>query len=98
MPKIESWDNLPEGVRQHLIERMRDRAISIADLNQLRVWIDRSRKCRKVTGTRTSVHSRSVATVRTPRHFCSVARQPKASYFEVMTPELKLLELLEPSA
>ena len=40
MPKIECWDNLPEGVRQHLIERMRDRAISIADLNQLRVWIE----------------------------------------------------------
>src|SRR6266566_1790465 len=28
MPKIEHWDNLPEGVRQHLIDRMRDRAIS----------------------------------------------------------------------
>ena len=40
MPKIEHWDNLPEGVRQHLIDRMRDRAISIADLNQLRVWIE----------------------------------------------------------
>jgi hypothetical protein len=31
MPKIECWGNLPEGVRQHLIDRMRDRAISIAD-------------------------------------------------------------------
>jgi hypothetical protein len=40
MPKIECWDNLPEGVRQHLIDRMRDRPISIADLNQLRVWIE----------------------------------------------------------
>jgi hypothetical protein len=40
MPKIECWDNLPEGVRQHLIDRMRDRAISIADLNQLRAWIE----------------------------------------------------------
>lgn len=39
MPKIENWDNLPVGVRQHLIGRMRDRAISIADLNQLRLWI-----------------------------------------------------------
>ena len=39
MPKIESWDNLPAGVRQHLIDRMRDRAINIADLNQLRRWI-----------------------------------------------------------
>jgi hypothetical protein len=40
MPKIESWDSLPAGVRQHLIDRMRDRAISIRDLNQLRLWIE----------------------------------------------------------
>ena len=40
MPKIERWENFPEGVRQHLIDRMRDRAIGIADLNQLRLWID----------------------------------------------------------
>ena len=31
MPKIENWGNLPEGIRQHLIDRMRDRAIGIAD-------------------------------------------------------------------
>ena len=29
MPKIENWGNLPEGIRQHLIDRMRDRAISM---------------------------------------------------------------------
>jgi len=40
MPQIERWDNLPSGVRQHLIDRMRDRAISISDLNQLRLWIE----------------------------------------------------------
>jgi hypothetical protein len=40
MPRIESWGNLPAGVRQHLIDRMRDRAVSIADLNQLRLWIE----------------------------------------------------------
>jgi hypothetical protein len=40
MPKIATWDNLPAAIRQHLVERMRDRAISIADLNQLRLWID----------------------------------------------------------
>ncbi|MGO4885079.1 MAG: hypothetical protein ACLP59_30300 [Bryobacteraceae bacterium] len=39
MPQIERWDNLPDGVRQPLIERMRDRTISISDLNQLRRWI-----------------------------------------------------------
>jgi hypothetical protein len=40
MPKIERWEHLPAGVRQHLIDRMRDRAISIADLNRLRLWIE----------------------------------------------------------
>ena len=39
MPKIDDWGNLPAGVRQHLIDRLRDRAISIADLNRLRLWI-----------------------------------------------------------
>ncbi len=40
VPHIERWDNLPEAVRQHLIDRMRDRAISASDLNQLRRWIE----------------------------------------------------------
>ena len=40
MPQIDRWDKLPAAVRQHLIERMRDRAISISDLNQLRLWLD----------------------------------------------------------
>jgi hypothetical protein len=40
MPKIETWSHLPVAVREHLIERMRDRLIGIGDLNQLRLWID----------------------------------------------------------
>jgi len=40
MPSIECWDNLPEAVRQHLMERMRDRAISVSDLSQLRLWVE----------------------------------------------------------
>lgn len=40
MPKIEGWDKLPPRVRQHLIDRMRDRAITIADLDELRRWIE----------------------------------------------------------
>ena len=40
MPKIARWSDLPENVRHHLTDRMRDRSISIADLNQLRLWID----------------------------------------------------------
>jgi len=40
MPKIAAWSSFPPNVREHLIERMRDRSISIADLNRLRLWID----------------------------------------------------------
>ena len=40
MPKLERWENFLEAVRRHLIDRMRDRAISIADLNQLRLWVE----------------------------------------------------------
>jgi hypothetical protein len=42
MPKIETWDEFPLAIRRHLIDRMRDRSISIADLNQLRLWIESS--------------------------------------------------------
>jgi hypothetical protein len=41
MPQIESWSRLPQAVRAHLIERMRDRKISLDDLNQLRLWMER---------------------------------------------------------
>lgn len=40
MPQIENWSRLPQAVRDHLIERMRDRKISLDDLNQLRLWIE----------------------------------------------------------
>ena len=40
MPQLEHWDSLPEGVRQHLIERMSDRAISISEIGQLRLWVE----------------------------------------------------------
>ena len=40
MPKIHRWNDLPPGVRQHLIDRMHDRAIGLSDLNQLRLWIE----------------------------------------------------------
>ena len=40
MPKIDSWTSFPTGVRQHLIDRMRDRQITLADLNELRLWIE----------------------------------------------------------
>ena len=40
MPRIDTWSRLPQTVRDHLAERMRDRNISIDDLNQLRLWIE----------------------------------------------------------
>lgn len=36
----ESWDNPPAGIRRYLIDRMRERAIGIAELNQLRLRIE----------------------------------------------------------
>ena len=76
MPKIERWDNLPEGVRQHLIERMRDRAIAIADLNQLRLWIERhGLRCLRVIGTKISALSRFVVVDRTPKRSCSAVNR-----------------------
>jgi hypothetical protein len=39
MPKIETWEKIPPGVRRHLIQRMRDRSIGVSDLNRLRLWI-----------------------------------------------------------
>lgn len=39
MPKIGRWDEFPNAIKQHLVDRMRDRAISLSDLNQLRQWM-----------------------------------------------------------
>jgi hypothetical protein len=38
--KIETWSWLPSAVRDHLVERMHDRNISLEDLNQLRIWME----------------------------------------------------------
>jgi len=40
MPQIETWSRLPAAIRDHLVERMHDRNISLEHLNQLRLWID----------------------------------------------------------
>jgi hypothetical protein len=40
MPNLEVWNKLPAAIRQHLMERMRDRRISIPDLNKLRIWVE----------------------------------------------------------
>ena len=40
MPKIQQWSKFPAALRRHLIERMRDRSITLTDLNQLRLWVE----------------------------------------------------------
>jgi hypothetical protein len=40
VPQITNWSHLPSAIRDHSIERMRDRKISLNDLNQLRIWIE----------------------------------------------------------
>jgi hypothetical protein len=78
MPQLERWDNLPEGVRQHLIERMRDREISVSDLNQLRLWVETRPEVPGATGTRISALSKSAAADRTQRRSYSEGKSPRA--------------------
>jgi hypothetical protein len=40
MPRIAVWSQLPPAIRDHLVERMHDRDISLADLNLLRLWME----------------------------------------------------------
>ena len=40
MLRIETWSKFPASLRAHLIDRMRDRHITLDDLNRLRVWIE----------------------------------------------------------
>ncbi|MBI3475191.1 MAG: hypothetical protein HY010_05630 [Acidobacteria bacterium] len=40
MPQIEIWPRIPAAIRDHLVERMRDRNISLDDLSQLRTWLE----------------------------------------------------------
>ena len=37
MPRIDKWANLPPAVRQHLIDRMRDRAIGYKDFGSFKI-------------------------------------------------------------
>jgi hypothetical protein len=76
MPQLERWDHLPEGVRQHLIDRMRDRAISVSDVNLLRLWVE-TRQVPEVAGTRISALSKSAAADRTPKRSCSEGKPRK---------------------
>jgi len=37
MPKIQ-WTNLPPRLRDHLMERLRERKINVDDLHELKLW------------------------------------------------------------
>ena len=57
MPQIEAWSRIPGALRDHLIERMRDRQISIDDLNRLRVWTEAKPEVPEGRCSKTSVRS-----------------------------------------
>lgn len=40
MSHLKTWCEFPPAIREHLIERMRDRSLRISDLNQLRIWVE----------------------------------------------------------
>jgi hypothetical protein len=40
MPHLKTWRELPPAIRQHLIERMRDRNLRLEDLDKLRIWVE----------------------------------------------------------
>jgi len=40
MPQIETWFRFPAAIRDHLVDRMHDRNITLDDLNHLRLWIE----------------------------------------------------------
>ena len=84
MPKIETWSRLPEAVKQHLLDRMRDRKISLDDLNQLRLWMDQNLRCRKAYGTKILVLSNYVERVVIPKHFCCLDKRQSAQNSDFM--------------
>jgi hypothetical protein len=40
MPKVEVWARFPAPLQRHFIQRMRERSISLTDLNALRIWME----------------------------------------------------------
>jgi hypothetical protein len=44
MPQIETWSRLPPSIRDHRVDRMRDRQIILEDLNRLRLRLESKRE------------------------------------------------------
>jgi hypothetical protein len=75
MPQIGTWSQLPQAIRDHLVERMRDRKISIADLNQLRIWIDSKPNVPEAAWYKDLDRSKSAAKENTRKRFCWPGRR-----------------------
>jgi hypothetical protein len=81
MPRIAGWSQLPHAIRDHLVERMRDRKISLDDLNQLRLWIESTPEVPRASGIRTSGHSNCAVRQAIPRPSYSPVKRLKAGSF-----------------
>ncbi len=42
MPRLGRWVNFPKAIQRHLLDRLDDRAISMADLALLQQWVESS--------------------------------------------------------
>ena len=82
MPQVETWSRLPQAIRDHLAERMRDRKISLDDLNRLRLWIDSKPEVPgKAPGLRISDRSSFAEKADIPKPFCWPDKPPRAVSF-----------------
>jgi len=82
MPHLETWNKLPHAIRQHLMDRMQDRRISIADLNKLRIWVESHPVVPGASGTRISDLSKSAVRDNIRRHSCFLVSPPRAKACE----------------
>jgi hypothetical protein len=80
MPQIETWPRFPQAIRDHLVDRMRERKISLDDLNRLRIWIESGPTFPKAHGTRTLDRSKSAVKVPIQKHSCWPVRQQRAGH------------------
>jgi hypothetical protein len=77
MPQIESWLRLPAAIRDHLVERMRDRNINLEDLNRLRIWIDLKPNVPEGAWFKDFGSFKLCGKVSFPRHSCCQGQFPK---------------------
>ena len=67
MPKIQ-WNDLPPALRDHLLDRARERKIEIEDLYKLKLW-NRILTRQTVLDSRISGRSRFAVKASIPRRF-----------------------------